>query len=370
MAIEDNQMLDRAMDAAEATIAEREPVEETPVEQSPSEQIKEDIERDRIVKARDDKGKFTKGPEDEEQISNDQGPEVESTEGDAQTEESVVESGIEAPARWSEDEKPLFAKAPKEVQEVVARRELELQQLISRQGNEIGRAKAVETKVKEVYAPYELKLKAKGLDPIQATERLLAWDAMFDKDFDGTILDLMRKHGRSPEYYLNMSHQDVGDQFQNQAPIVDPRVDQLQQEVDTFKAQQAQERQTAVMTQLETFKSGKDSFGIERRKFVDMYEPQITEIFNVVKGQFPELTKDQALNESYEYVLSQVREAHGITTKPAPKTPEQVKTLAKKAQAAASGTTGAPTSGTVPKRPGAKSIDEAMDRAERRQGLH
>lgn len=375
MAIEDNQILDRAMDAAEATIAESTPVEESPVhtepEKTPSEQIKEDIETDKALKARDGKGKFTKA-QDEEQISNDQDPEVETSESDTQVEEPVVEQSVEAPARWSDDEKPLFAKAPKEVQEVVARRELELQQIISRQGNDLGRYKPIVEKVNGVFAPYELKLKTKGLDPIQATERLLAWDAMFDKDFDGTILDLMKKHGRTPEYYLNMSHQDVGEQFQNQVPIHDPRVDEFKKELDSFKEQQKQATEAALNAELETFKSGKDSFGNERRKFVEMYEPQLAEAVQIVRREFPQLPKSQALHEAYEYIIGGVREAHGISKTPAPtvKTPEQLKALAKKTQAAASGLTGAPISGTAPKRLGAKNIDEAMDRAERRQGLH
>lgn len=364
MAIEDNQIIDRALDAAEAMISDnetvKEPEKEIEVEKLPSEQIKEELAEEASEKA-------PKAPE-EEQISNDQEANVESQEVEEQTEQAVSDTQIEPPTYWSAERKALFAKAPKELQQIIAARELEQQQIISRSANELNRYKPIVEKVNQVFSPYELKLKAKGLDPIQATERLLAWDAMFDKDFDGTILDLMRKHGRTPEYYLNMAHQQVDEQPQSQ--VLDPRVDEIQKELEAYKAQQIQEKQAALMGQIEAFKSGKDSLGNERRKFVEMYEPQITEALKIVRSQFPELTNEQALSESYEYVISQVREAHGINNKPPVKTPEQVKTFAKKAKAAASGIVGAPASGAVPKRIGAKSIDEAMDRAERRQGLH
>jgi hypothetical protein len=389
-----NDAIDRAMDAAEAKIDDKEEViqEAAEVVETPAtEDIEETIAVKEAIdnaekpntKGRDSSGKFTKAKQPTpitakaseekaeetpaEQVS-DQVVNDEPTPTDAPDEMSEASQGIDAPAFWSTERKALFAKAPRELQEAIAEGERTLQQHISRATNESQRGKAIEKRASEVFEPYKLKLQAQGIqDPFEATQRLLAWNEIFEKDPKTAIADLMRKNSLTPNDFFEDAQQQQS-QYQEQVSPEELRAQAREEAKKEFKAFQEQQEQTRLQSEIETFKNGKDSFGHVRRQFAELHAKPISDAFETILSQYPQMPRTDALNHAYEFVQKEVRAMYGVTapvTRQADPKPEAVN----RAKAAASSVTGAPASGTVAKRPPAKTVDEAMDRAEERLGL-
>jgi hypothetical protein len=225
-----------------------------------------------------------------------------------------------------------------------------------------------------VFKPYELKLKAYGVsDPLQAAERLLAWNDIIENDPLTAVKTLMQRNGLTPQ---DLMYQDDGNGQPQQQYQSDPRVDEAiaKAEAAERRLQEWQESQqmAALQNEVNAFKNSKDSSGQTRKAFAEMYAPQISQAVDALTRLNPGLSRTEQLTQAYDYVQAEVRKLVGgsVTNgvRPAAK-PEQLAQHAKKAQAAASSVTGAPASGTAPQRPSAKSIEEAMDRAEERLGL-
>lgn len=376
----DQELLNSAMDRAEETLAPA-PVETEAPQIDPVEEAAEVAIQEKSAKGRDASGKFTKkaaDPEPEapaeeapaEEIS-DQAASAETVAEEVQA-EPVTEPEIPAPAFWSADEKALFAKAPREVQEVIARRELMLQQQISRAAN--GGKKAEEYE-QRFYADFERpeaaqihrdQMRAQGItDPIAELHRYRAWDRVFRGDIKTGISDLMRKNNLTPYDFTDEAQE-------SQAQYHDPRVDEIaakaeaaERKLQELQEAQAQREQAQLVTFIETFKAGKDSWGQDRKEFATIYAPQIDAECTKLMSQGQAL--DVALNQAYESVKAQVNQLHGIK-KPspiAPKTTEQKIAEAKKAQAAASAQSGAPRTGMASQKPRLKgnNFNEKFDSA-------
>lgn len=388
-----NEAIDRAMDAAEAKLDEKEVIQETadPVETTETPDPVETVAEKEILdkqtapteKPRDASGKFTKGkaavPKTaapaEEQVSDQVVNEEPTLEG-APAETADATPGIEPPAFWSTERKALFAKAPRELQEVIAERELVLQQQLSRATNEASRGKAFEKRLyedmesPEAVQAHKAKLQVQGIrDEVDELHRYRAWDRVFNSNAKTGIADLMRKNGLTPYDFF----EDDG-QNQQQTPVNDPRIDEALQKAEEakqrFESWQEEQRVATLKQQVESFKDSKDESGQPRRQFVELYAPQIDQALASIQRNYPDMPLVEALTHATEFVRTEVTKLHGISPKPQVQKP-QVDPIAqaKKAKAAASSVTGAPSSGTAPQRPRAKSIDEAMDRAEEALGL-
>lgn len=379
----DNEVFDRAFDAAEAKLAESDTSTEATTEDT-TEAPKEDLITEKAIvekaeeqqsqkesRTRDESGRFVKGskstpkeePTQEEQISSDQVAE----EG---TQEASV-SPIEPPPFWSAEHKAIFAKAPREVQEAFSHYDAQRNEYVNRLASEAQRGKHYEKRAAEVFEPYKLKIQAQGCrDEFEAVSRLLAWNEIFEQDPKTAISDLMRKNGLTPHDFA----EDGNAQYQAEN-FVDPRIqeaieraEKAEQRFEEFERKQEEQR---ISSQVETFKNGVDSLGQTRRQFAEMYAPQIANALERIQTTYPNVSFNEALDHAYEYVLSEARKAFGVngTAKPIAKKPETVIANAKKAQAAASSVTGAPASGTSVSRPRAKNTDEAIERALERAGF-
>ena len=336
----DNDVIDRALDAAEAKIQEGESIateeasdsveelaegleleggEELEKEESPQ-PVKETKSKNKEPK----KEAKTATPKNKKEAaplktdSSDQEASAElTTEADSQEDPPVETESIPPPAFWSAERKALFAKAPKELQEVIASRELELQQQMSRLANKSQRGETIEKRMNEVFEPHRAKLQMNGIkDPIEASERLLAWNEIFEKDPKLAISDLMRKNGLTPA--------DFNDNDQQYVPT-DPRVEQALNEAKAAKelAEQQQQhfqrvQQEQMQSQIEHFKNSVDSLGQPRRKFAEMYAPQISQAIEQIKQINPTLSLQEALVHGYEYVLGETRKALGVSHTPQP----------------------------------------------------
>lgn len=372
---EDNEALDRALDAAEAKQADAAPVElEAPAPDSPDKALAttegeaQDASEEPSAKSvlRDKSGKFTKpqgATSAEEQTPQISDQDVaKSEQGEAVTEDLATSEAppIELPAFWSADEKEAVAKAPREVQELIARKEAQRTEWANRIATESERGRGIEKRAGEVFEPHQARLRSQGIrDPFEAVDRLLGWEERLNTDFEATIVDMLRRNGRTP-YDLQAYVEGGGQQFQSQeAQPAEPK-ESPEQIVERMLAERE------LKSELESFKDGTDSLGQSRRAFVQVYEPQISQAITAIRTHNPQLSRTEALNHAYEFVLSEVRKIHGFNGTapvkvPAPKAPQAADP--KKAKSASATVSGAPSSGVATPRPRAKNIDEALDRA-------
>lgn len=390
MGIEEKDMIDRAMDAAEAKIVDS-------VEAAPDAPAEDLVETQSIVegqereaapadKTRGKDGKFVKGrpaaPEadgdPEEQVS-DQVAEADNTEATAQGDEPQGGEPIEMPAFWSAEERAAVAKAPREVQAIIARKEAQRTEWANRIATETERARSFEKRLyadmdsQESVQAHKAQLQMSGIrDEVDELHRYRAWDRVFRTDARAGIAALMQKNGLSPYDFAEDAN---GSQYPN-----DPRIEEAariaqeaKQAADAARAELDRERETNLISQVNAFRQGKDSTGQTRAEFAAMYAQQIEATYNEIKRIEPYTPDMSALDKAYEHVLGHVRKFHGIAQKPqiavASKTPEQAIAQAKKAKAAAGSVSGAPSSGTAAARPRLKGknfnekLDAALDNA-------
>lgn len=384
-------IIDRALDAAESQIEEKqeaepaqsvsdsepvtEPSEETEGEveavAETSDKPSREVPKKEGKASRDKSGKFVKSTPAPQTELSDQVATNEAVE--APVEEAPQSEPIDAPQFWSAEDKAAFAKAPPEVRAAVQRYEAQRNEWANRVANENKRGKEIEKRASEVFEPYRLKLQANGIkDPLEAADRLLAWNELFEREPKTAIADLMTKNGLSPYDFL----QEQG--YEELPQYNDLRIEQALQEAaeakkaaDEYKAQLEEEKQRILLSTVEQFKNGKDSSGQARKTFAEMHAPQISMAVESIQARNPNMPLDQALNHAYDFVLAETRKALGVQVTPKTVT-QQVqiqKPQVQKAKAAASSVSGAPTSASLAKKPGAKSIDEALDRAEEAMGL-
>lgn len=375
-------MLERAMDRAEASLSERDVTPDTTESDLEDPATHEALSKSQPEKPtpsreRDGTGKFSKGQKlqksaPDEQILNDQTANADDVEADT-LEETQDDTPIDAPAFWPADKKEAFAKAPREVQKAFLEVDAQRNEWANRLANESERGKAIEKRSKEVFEPHRLKLQANGIsDPLQAAERLLAWNEIFESNPKVGIADLMRKNGLTPHDFFE-------DVAENQYPS-DPRIDEAiqnaqeaKQLAEEWKGKLEEQQAQAFQSQVEAFKSGVDTTGQQRKAYAEMYAPQISQAAEAIQKIQPNMPIAEVLHHAYEFAVGEARKAFGVTGKAGqptqPKEPQQIIAQARKASAASGSVTGAPSNGAAPLRPRAKSIDEAMDRAEERMGL-
>lgn len=374
---EDNEMLDSAIDEALNAVEERSKSSEQEASTKKAETHDEPVG--------DESADETNEAEAQEETDLDQEASAENNQDEGQA-IPEPETTVDAPAFWSAEEKAAFAKADPALRDIIKRRELAAQQHISRLNNEAKNGKGYEQRFysdfesPEAANLHKAKLYAQGInDPIAELHRYRAWDKVLTSDPHAVISDLMRKNGFTPYDFTNEANYEPENQYQ------DPRVDEALRRAEAaekafqdFKAQQDQAKLAEVVN---TYKSGKFDDGQPRERFMAIYAPQIDQAFMALgkNPNYQHLNDADRLHHATEYVRGQVNELHGIKSgvkKELPqKTREQIIQESKKAQAAASATTGAPNTASISasKRPRLRgktdgervgsAIDIALDRA-------
>ena len=392
-----NSVMDEAQEQLETKAIEAiEPVE-TDVETQTTDEQHEDIKTKEAIEAKEDKPankpslkdmakkalKAETGQKDtpvEEQIT-DQEADAE-IESDETEDENLSVEPIKPPAFWTAERKKLFEKAPRELQEVISARELELQQQISRAASKGSNTDYEKRFYEDFESPesanlHKAKLKAQGInDPIGELQRYRAWDKVLEADPQAVIMDLMKKNGFTPNDFYNNAYEGA-ETSQYQDPRVEDAIKRAEASENAVKEFRAEQERNQKLSWINEFKSGTDSDGQVRKDFCELYSFQIDNAFQQAQAQYPMASEQDLLNHAYESVKEGIKAFHGVASKakPAAKpalTNEQRIANAKKAQAAASNAVGGPNTGTVSQKPSLKGknfsekFDSAYDIAEAR----
>lgn len=363
MAKEDNDLLDRALDAAEEKITADAPVTEEA-------SAKEAVEAEPV--------------EAKEEIS-DEKADVEPTVTE-EVPETVTEA-VTLPTSLSPKVRALLSKAPPELQQALVEEEIRKQQVMGRLANETQRAKSWETRVNSDFqSPDELNrhratLKTLGVnDEIEELHRYRAWSSVIKSDPLTAIRSLIVQHGITPNE-LSGEYESDPSQYQS-AP--DPRVDELAQKLDAWEKEKEQalisQREQAFASEVTTWKSGNDRYGKPRADFSALYAPQIdgewNQILNDAAQNGIQMSLEESLTEAFNRVQDKIYKTHGINPQVAKPSREQLIANSQKSQAAVTKATGAPRTEQITQKPTQKKkykndkewVEDAMRRAEERRG--
>jgi hypothetical protein len=342
MSLEDNEMLDRAMDAAEASLTPDEPeapetseAPESPeiegVDASTETEGAEPAPEPVKAKTRDASGKFAA-----KQPVSDQSTNVEPESTQAETFEPAS-----MPAFWPAELKKAVAQGSKEevIKNLLAY-DTKRSEGWNRFVQETEGARQIAKQLHDGWEANKDRMVLQGIkSPIEELERYRAWDKVLTSDIKSGIRKLMADNGLTPESLYD----DDSEQYYQEQSANDPRVEEalaraqkVEQEWTEYR--QSQERELFVR-QVDSFKDATDSQGQLRRPFAEKFAAQITQRSEMIGQANPELSLIDVLTQAYDEVKSEVMSFSGSVAKP---NPAALAANAQKAQAAASSVNGAP----------------------------
>lgn len=360
----DNDMIDEALDRALDQLEEKEKAEPVELESKTStEEIPDEIVEETTAITPPE------AENQEEQVSDQL--------AEAETGESGDTSTISMPTFWSAELRAAAAKGDAKMVQLFIEHEQQREDYVRRVANENQRGKEFE---KQMYADlgndpqrveaHRASLRLNGIrNEVEELHRYRAWDTVFKSDVESGVIDLMKKNNLTPEQIYETFYGESGERhqqqnFNNTSSTPNAEVEELKREIQAQK-------DLHVANEVNSFKMTKDADGRDRKVFVETYAPQITEVLAQIQERYPHFSLSQALEHSYDHVMTQVKQLHGLSNvaKKAPSVD------VKKAQAASSSMSGSPVAGTVTQRTRLKGknfnekIDSAIDLALDRAGF-
>lgn len=231
--------------------------------------------------------------------------EVEATEGDdnglqeEETEGQIEEvEPIEPPKSWSKEDAKTWSALPREVQDVISRREKQRDDGVLHKLQELQNMRSKYQQIEGAIAPYQDWLHLSKTDLPTALQNYFATQKFLTQDPKGALLHLASQ--------LNVSLDELVQQTPNQPPA-DPRVMQLQQQLSQLQQQQ-QQQQMAVqqqvyehaMGEVQSFMSATDEQGnLKYPHFADL-EREIELLVPVLKQSSPSASNQEILRQAYE----------------------------------------------------------------------
>jgi hypothetical protein len=268
---------------------------------------------------RDDQGRWTKAQREHFEA---QQREQEGQQQEAQQQQQP-EMRMAPPVGWSPAAKAAYAKLPPEVQEAVARREVEINN---------GFSKLKDYKGLEEYAEIA---RNSGTTLREAYDRYKAAEDLLDRDFRGGVMSLCEMYGIHPMQLANeFASIFSGQRGAPRAPAMDPQTGLIARElagmketVRTLISEREQQEQEAINSHLQSFSESKLYFEDVRQDMADLIRSgkanDLEEAYDKACWMNPQirdlLIKEQAAPQNAEARVSRARRAAGslITGAPA-----------------------------------------------------
>jgi hypothetical protein len=173
-----------------------------------------------------------------------------STTTEAETQPSEpADKPLDAPKRWTDERKALFAKQPREIQEAMLSMGKEWETGFNKKFEELAGHRKLADGVREAFPPeVRAQMRDAGLDEVGSVKQLIAMQQSYMADPAKHIAGLIRHSGVDPRVFLQ--GQDAGhtndDPFrQALAPVLNPLIAQIQ-ELKQHHAIVLQERQDSL----------------------------------------------------------------------------------------------------------------------------
>jgi hypothetical protein len=190
-------------------------------------------------------------------------------------------TAIQPPQSWSAQDKAAFAKAPPDVQAIIARREAEMHKGLSEQGTKYAEKARLADEIQNAAAPYAAMLQAEGATPATAFKSLLntayTLRAGTPAQRHGIIASLAKQFG------VDLTAVASGD-----IPYEDPAIAQTHSRIQSLEQRLAQEQHAReeaataqTLKQIEAFKTELDDKGNPKHPY---FEEARTEMARLVQG--------------------------------------------------------------------------------------
>lgn len=286
-------------DTLETTEIENDPVEvETPQEDSlratleAAVQEHEDSEPESSSssRARDERGRFASSSQN--QVS-DQAPQVEASE---------AAKPIAPPYSWSADNKELFGKLPREMQEYLSKREQERESFVGRKAQEVSAVRERYAPVERIVTQYSDTFKRVNMDPYQGLESLVLAQQYLDQDPVGALRLMAQSYGLDLSQLANgaESTQPAQSQAYPQMHYLTNELETIRGKLAAFENEKMAQQQRAAVSEVETFANEMDSGGKLIRPFMADVHDQMMDEIRLIRSRNPELPARQILQQAYE----------------------------------------------------------------------
>ena len=221
----------------------------------------------------------------------------EPTESTELQEEPASEEPLELPEGWSDDHRELYSKLPEEARTLISEREKERNSSLQgkfREADELKKKFERYQSLDRVLEPYRERLHLNGVDEISFMQRLVAWNDFIERDPKAAIKRL------SEAYKVDL----------NEPSFEDPQLKALNDELAALKQQLGQQEsttreteQSALRTEIESFRDAKDETG-------NLKHPHFDKVRNAMSGLLnSEVATD--LEDAYEkavYAIPELRD--------------------------------------------------------------
>lgn len=206
---------------------------------------------------------------------------------------AALESPLEPPKHWSEVDRTLFGKAPRDIQQRWLDREVETERGLSQKFQEIARFKKERDVYDEILQPYQAELMKQGIGAPQFFKSLVGWQQHIQSNPLQGIRELAQAYGVDPAQLLEQAQQ------------VDPKVSSLEQKLSTVESkfselmQAAQQREhQSNLAVVQAFAEAKGEDGQPAHPFFDDVAEDIVQLMAVAKQAGKPITIEQAYNKA------------------------------------------------------------------------
>lgn len=197
----------------------------------------------------------------------------------ASADPNAAQSLLDAPKHWSEVDRTLFVKAPREVQQRWIDREAETARGLDAKFQEIAGFRKERDQYEEMLKPYKNELDMQGLSPAQFFKSLIGWQQSLQQSPRDGILRLAQVYGLSPQQLLEQQAQ------------TDPQFAKINEELNQVKSQFSQlqtaseqrERQ-ANLSKIQQFAESKDEGGKVAHPYFDEVSTDIISLMRTNPG--------------------------------------------------------------------------------------
>lgn len=191
-------------------------------------------------------------------------------------------ASLEAPKHWSEGDRTLFSKAPREVQQRWIDRETEQQRGLDAKFQEIAGFRREREQWDEMFSPYKRDLELQGISSTQFLSRLLAGHKYLIDSPKDAFLWLANQYGVDPKTLFESRESNPQFDKLNQG------FQSLQQKLEGIETERKRAEQQANLSRVESFAQAKDDKG----QLLHPYFDEVAEdVLALMKGGLRDLDK-------------------------------------------------------------------------------
>lgn len=283
---DDQPSMEETMSAIAEQLFDGDEIKQEPDEASDQEAAAEGAEQDQAEAATEEGAQAEDDtPSPDADGEDGEAPDQGDDEGDGASEGTLT-----APERWSAEDKEQFDALPREAQEVVLKRERDVEQHLTQKSQEIADEKRRYAALDEVIEPRKDAWAMNGMTPDQAVRQLFAISDFATRDPQGFVRWFAEQRGIDPQQLAG------GDE------PADPQIKALSDEVNTLKQSQQQQQEAQAREQQATIARTIDEFAADKdaHPYFEELQSEIAGQIQTVKAQNPNASPKEQLEQAYQ----------------------------------------------------------------------